>query len=95
MDPRIAEKQINNAINEDKLDFIMVNRALLADPYLPKKLKENKKKDIRPCTKCISCFKAVADMWGDVYKRQDRIPGYGSDWPEPSAKEKTQRNHKG
>ena len=69
MDPRIAEEQINNAINEDKLDFIMVNRALLADPYLPKKLKENKKKDIRPCTKCISCFKAVADMWGIGYCR--------------------------
>ena len=69
MDPRIAEEQINNAINEDKIDFIMVNRALLADPYLPNKLKTNRKEDIRPCTKCISCFKAVADMWGVGYCR--------------------------
>lgn len=69
MDPRLAEERINEAISDGKIDFIMVNRPLLADPELPNKLKEGRKDDIVPCNKCVSCFKAVADMWGIGYCR--------------------------
>lgn len=69
MDPRLAEERINEAIADGKIDFIMVNRPLLADPELPNKLKEGRKDDIVPCNKCVSCFKAVADMWGIGYCR--------------------------
>lgn len=69
MDPRISEERIEDAIKQGKIDFIMLNRPLLADPELPNKLKEGRKEDIRPCNRCISCFKAVADMWGIGYCR--------------------------
>ncbi len=46
--PDIAIK----VIREDKADIIALGRALLADPYWPNKVKENKVKDIRPCICC-------------------------------------------
>lgn len=69
MDPRISEELIEQAITQGRIDFIILNRPLLADPELPNKLKEGRKDDIRPCNRCVSCFKAVADMWGTGYCR--------------------------
>lgn len=40
------------AITEGKADAILFGRALLADPYLPNKLLNNKREDVRPCLKC-------------------------------------------
>lgn len=69
MDPSVSGEMIEAAIAEGKIDFIIINRPLLADPELPNKLKEGRKEDIRPCNRCVSCFKAVADMWGIGYCR--------------------------
>jgi 2,4-dienoyl-CoA reductase (NADPH2) len=38
------------------VDFISLNRPLLADPELPNKLREGRKDDITPCTSCLTCF---------------------------------------
>jgi 2,4-dienoyl-CoA reductase-like NADH-dependent reductase (Old Yellow Enzyme family) len=49
--PELAE----NILTERKADFILMGRALLADPYLPAKAFEGKIKDIHPCINCLMC----------------------------------------
>ena len=41
-----------SAINSGKTDMIGLARPLLADPYLPRKIKEDMLDDIRPCLSC-------------------------------------------
>jgi len=54
--PKLAEQVL---INGDA-DFISFGRALIADPFFPKKLEKNREQDIRPCIRgnegCISRF---------------------------------------
>ncbi len=69
IDPRLAPQFTNNLIAEGKVDYLVLNRTLLADPELPNKLKEGKRDEVRPCNRCVNCFKAVADMWGIGYCR--------------------------
>lgn len=66
MDPRLAPDLVNNAIADGKIDFVVMNRPLVADPYLPTKLQEGKLDDIRPCNHCSTCFQSVVnpDGWG-------------------------------
>jgi len=56
LNPELAEKILNNGF----ADFIAFGRALIADPFLPRKLEENREEDIRPCIRgnegCISRF---------------------------------------
>ena len=40
------------ALEEGKLDVVMLGRALIADPYLPNKLLNGQPEEIRPCIKC-------------------------------------------
>ena len=47
-DPDLA----SSAINTGKTDMVGLGRPLLADPYLPRKIKEEKIDDIRPCLSC-------------------------------------------
>jgi len=46
--PELAEQ----ILEEGKADFIGMARALLADPYLPKKANEGRVEDIVPCIRC-------------------------------------------
>lgn len=39
-------------IESGNADFVMMGRALIADPNLPKKLLEGRKEEIRPCLRC-------------------------------------------
>lgn len=41
-----------NLIETGKADFVMMGRPLITDPYLPKKLLERKREEIRPCIRC-------------------------------------------
>lgn len=52
MDWNMGEK----AIREGKVDIISMNRRLLADPAVPKKVLEGRIEDITPCTSCMTCF---------------------------------------
>jgi 2,4-dienoyl-CoA reductase (NADPH2) len=52
LNPEIGEK----AIRRGMVDFISLNRPLLADPELPNKLGEGRIEDITPCTSCLTCF---------------------------------------
>jgi len=46
--PELAE----TVLEEEKADLIALGRALLADPYWPKKAQEGRVEDIRPCIGC-------------------------------------------
>lgn len=51
-DPYMMEKWIA----EGKLDYVIANRALIADPDLPEKAKHGLTDDIRPCLRCLACL---------------------------------------
>ena len=51
-DPGLADKWIE----EGKVDYIIMARALLADPDFPKKAMHGNVEDIRPCLRCLSCM---------------------------------------
>ncbi|MDR2552013.1 MAG: FAD-dependent oxidoreductase [Treponema sp.] len=54
--PALAE----SAIGEGKIDMMGMGRPLLADPYLPVKVREGKEKDIRPCISChLGCLSRI------------------------------------
>ncbi len=58
LNPKMAEQ----VLQEGKADMIAFGRALIADPFMPKKLAEGRQEDIRPCIRgnegCISRFYA-------------------------------------
>ena len=43
-------------IAEGSADLVEIGRALLADPYLPKKALADRADDINPCLRCYECF---------------------------------------
>ena len=59
MDPRLTPAVIEEYLSQGKIDFIAVNRALIADPSLPNKLKEGRADEITPCNKCCTCFISI------------------------------------
>jgi 2,4-dienoyl-CoA reductase-like NADH-dependent reductase (Old Yellow Enzyme family) len=54
--PEIAER----VIAEGHADFIVMGRALLADPDLPRKSLEGRRDDVRPC---VACSQGCIDRW--------------------------------
>lgn len=50
-DPFLAK----DILNQGKADLIAVGRQLIADPYFPKKIVENRIEDIRQCIACNYC----------------------------------------
>jgi 2,4-dienoyl-CoA reductase (NADPH2) len=52
LNPELGEK----AIRRGMVDFISLNRPLLADPELPNKIASGRLEDITPCTACLTCF---------------------------------------
>lgn len=59
-DPILAEK----VLQEGKADLIAMGRGLLADPYLPQKIAENRLEDINPCIYCNQgCYGNLFKMW--------------------------------
>ena len=55
MDPDIAERLLERG----NIDFVNMNRRLLADHDLPNKLLEGRTEDIAPCTACLTCFSEI------------------------------------
>ena len=52
LNPELGEKAIRRGL----VDFISLNRPLLADPELPNKVASGRIEDIVPCTSCLTCF---------------------------------------
>lgn len=57
-DPILAER----ILEEGKADFIALGRGLLADPELPRKLREGRFKDIRKCISCNNCHHELQEL---------------------------------
>ena len=57
-DPILA----NQVIREGKADLVVMGRALIADPELPKKARQGKLDDIRMCLACNYCIKRVIEL---------------------------------
>ena len=51
LDPAQAEALIASGV----VDGVSMSRALLADPYLPKKAFEGRADELRPCIRCLNC----------------------------------------
>lgn len=48
--------QMEEIISGGKADVIYMARALLADPFLPRKIMENREEDIVKCLRCFTCM---------------------------------------
>ncbi|MBU1205634.1 MAG: FAD-dependent oxidoreductase [Proteobacteria bacterium] len=55
-DPFLAEE----ILEKGKADFIVLGRALLADPYFPRKTKEGRVSEIRKCLGCLRCIESFS-----------------------------------
>ncbi len=66
--PVIAAYRINHPvlaeeiILQGKADLVGMARALIADPELPKKAKEGREDEIRPCIACCHCLDRVMNL---------------------------------
>jgi 2,4-dienoyl-CoA reductase-like NADH-dependent reductase (Old Yellow Enzyme family) len=41
------------------IELVAIARQIIADPQTPKKLLENRAKEINQCQKCLNCFKTM------------------------------------
>ncbi len=84
MDPRLAPDLLDSAIADGKVDFLVLNRPLMADPELPNKLREGRRDEVAPCTRCMTCFVAPINMGMPMYCRVNPAltHAYSVDMPE-------------
>lgn len=47
--------KMEEIIASGKADIVCMARALIADPYLPRKVEQGRTEDIRPCQRCFNC----------------------------------------
>lgn len=50
-DPAAAER----VVAQGQADFVALGKALIADPHLPRKARDGRLADIRPCIRCMLC----------------------------------------
>jgi 2,4-dienoyl-CoA reductase-like NADH-dependent reductase (Old Yellow Enzyme family)/thioredoxin reductase len=55
-DPELMEEIIASG----RADVVLAARALMADPDMPKKAREGRTDEIRPCLRCFVCFSGIA-----------------------------------
>lgn len=55
-------EQMEEIIASGQADIVEIGRALVADPYIPKKALEGKEDDISPCLRCYECFGATGQL---------------------------------
>ena len=51
-----SPEQMEKIIAEGQADIVYMARALLADPYLPRKVTENRDQEIVHCLRCFTCM---------------------------------------
>lgn len=56
---RIEVDDAEAALEKGEADFIAMGRKLLADPYLPVKLRGGEPDSVRPCVYCYTCVSAI------------------------------------
>lgn len=82
--PELAEE----IISQGKADLIGMARALIADPEFPKKAKEGRREEIRPCIVCCRCLDRLFNFESLYCSVNPRV-GREAEWlPEPAPKVK-------
>lgn len=56
-----SPEQMEEIIASGKADVVEMARALLADPFLPRKIREDKEEDIVYCLRCFTCMAERAE----------------------------------
>ena len=74
------------AIKDGAVDFVAMQRRLIADPNLPNKVIEGRPEDIRPCTACLYCASGAAES--QLRCRVNPCIGHPDDFQVPVAEEK-------
>ena len=62
MDPAHAPDFFEQALEDGKLDFYMMNRPLTVDMQYVNKLREGRIDEIAPCTRCLHCHSGSNEM---------------------------------
>jgi len=83
--------QMEEIIASGQADVVEIGRALLADPYLPKKAMEGCAEDITPCLRCYECFGETSKC--EMVKCTVN-PTMGQQLPEKYAKKEPERKKK-
>jgi 2,4-dienoyl-CoA reductase (NADPH2) len=84
LDPEIGEK----LIKKSAIDFINMNRRVLADHDYPNKVKEGRNKEIAPCTACMTCFNVNEEGKPLVCRINSAMGKEGTYQIKPAAKKK-------
>ncbi|MDR1422600.1 MAG: FAD-dependent oxidoreductase [Coriobacteriales bacterium] len=84
MDPRATPDLLDNAIKDGKIDFMMMNRPLMADGLYAAKLQAGRRDEIAPCVHCLTCFVAPFGLGMPEYCRVNAAltNAYSEDMPE-------------
>ena len=62
MDPAHAPDLFEQALEDGKLDFLLMNRPLTVDMDYVNKLREDRIDEIAPCTRCLHCHSGSNEM---------------------------------
>jgi len=83
-DIRVAEQ----VVAQGRADMVYMARALVADPELPRKAREGRLRDIRPCMNCCRCMAASDDppVHCTVNARMGRESEFPEERPAPAKK---------
>lgn len=68
---------MDELIGSSKVDVVVMGRALLADPFLPSKVMENRDDEI---VKCLRCFVCMAERGATQTRRCSVNPLIGREW---------------
>lgn len=85
MDPLAAER----AIQDGRVDLVVMARALLADPELPRKASEGRLRDINRCTLCQHCVDVMTSEFNGTTCAVNPRVGREAEFPlEPASEAK-------
>jgi 2,4-dienoyl-CoA reductase (NADPH2) len=85
---RIAPEAADQHIAAGRFDFLAMGRKLLADPYLPSKLKSHRAAEVRPCVYCYTCNSQIY-VGGSIKCAVNPETGFERDFaPRPADRKK-------
>nr|WP_281627588.1 FAD-dependent oxidoreductase [Traorella massiliensis] len=73
-------QEVEKVLSDKIADLVLIGRAIVADPYMPKKVLEGKEDDIVPCIRCNNCYHIATEHFNTccsvnprIY-RENRVP---------------------
>lgn len=73
-------QECEDAIAQKKIDFVMLGRQLVADPFWPRKAMNNEEDEIVPCLRCLNCYHVATEhnntqcSVNPRFRRENRVP---------------------